>query len=243
MRDKSRTPPWKALAGLTLIGGVVLAQRELARLRRRRAFPDDGPTRTRTGLVLDRPAAGASVRVNAAPEGLMAFWRDPANLPLLAGVPSVVTSQDDGSFVWDLGPGGGPRLHLRRVEERVEGAGGTLAWESVAGSETAAEARLVFRPAPGNRGAIVSAEVRRPPGRAAVAEEELRRALRRFRMLAETGEIALARAAAPIAPPDPPAWPRSGLAPQAAEADSSGPQSEAEINPLRPRRGEAPCAP
>ena len=51
MRDKGRTPPWKALAGLTLIGGVVLAQRELARLRRRRAFPDDGPTRARVGLV------------------------------------------------------------------------------------------------------------------------------------------------------------------------------------------------
>lgn len=243
MPDRSRTPPWKALAGLTLIGGLFLAQRELSRLRRRRAFPDDGPARARAGLVLDRPAAGASVRVNAPAEGLMAFWRDPANLPLLAGTPSVVTSQADGSFVWDLGPGGGPRLHLRRVEETAEGAGDSLAWESVPGSETTAEARLAFRPAPGGRGTIVSAEVRRPPGRAAAAEAELRRALRRFRMLAETGEIALAKAAPPLAPPDPPAWPKGGFASDAGDAPRPEPRAEAETNPLRPRRGDDPCAP
>lgn len=186
-----RVPPWKALGGLMLLGGLFLAERELFRSRRRRrACPDDAPPRAQTRL-LARPFAAASALTDIPRDRILAFWRDPANLPRLVGRPSAVAPQPDGSFVWTLGRGAERlRLHLRLREDP---AGEALVWESPPGAEIAAEARLALRDAPGGRGTLVSAEIRRPAGLGAgEAEAELREALRRFRMLVEAGEIAVA---------------------------------------------------
>jgi uncharacterized membrane protein len=143
--------------------------------------------------------ARADVLVNSDREALYRFWRDFENLSLfMVNIESVTVSQD-GLATWiALGPLGTRIIWESRVVSERENE--AIEWQSLPGSVLFVEGSVHFRPAPANRGTIVSAMMRfRPqPGAAAHALAAMlgrypnflmRHNLRRMKALIETGEI------------------------------------------------------
>lgn len=140
-----------------------------------------------------------SVTVNAGDVDLLNYCRDPAELDRIAGGYASVTRGAGDHLRWqvDLPFGYSTAWEERIIEERPDEL---LRWETVEGAAVPHEGTVRLEGAPGDRGTEVTAEVRLdPPGGALgmrvlaavgiVPEAILATVLRRFKNLAEAGEI------------------------------------------------------
>lgn len=141
-----------------------------------------------------------AVTINREPATLYAFWRDFSNLPQVMDNLKSVTVIDDETSNWIAkGPGGSEVKWQAKVTEDIDGA--MIAWRSNDDADVFNEGRITFSPAQGDRGCIVTALMAYDPPAGFVGrivakvmqrepEVQLRRDLRRFKQLMETGEIA-----------------------------------------------------
>ena len=149
-----------------------------------------GDTQTRKSLIIDRPA-----------EELYQSWRNFEQLPRFMRNLESVTVGADGRSQWVAKTPAG--VTVKWEAEVVQDTPGQLiSWRSVEGSEVNNAGSVHFRPAPGNRGTIVTVELnydlpggsvtnalakllREDPG--ALAQESLRL----FKQMMEVGEVTL----------------------------------------------------
>lgn len=155
---------------------------------------DGGPEAT------DATAVSRSITVGRPADELYETWRDPEEFSRIMGHFAEVTSLDGERFQWTVhGPGNRELSWETRLVE--EEPGQFLRWETTEDVLMSNEGSVRFRPAPGDRGTEVTLSVEfEPPGgklgtavleRLEIAPETLAAvALRRFKGLAETGEIA-----------------------------------------------------
>lgn len=169
---------------------------------------------THHGLHRDLPAsAAATVRASRAVRiehrltvmrpaaELYAFWREPANVPrVIEFIESVETVSDTAARWRARGPGGITIEWEAQIINDIPNE--LLAWKSVGDADIPNAGSIRFRAAPdaegtevrlvleyeppaGHLGAWIAKVVKEDP------DEQLRTALRRFKQLAETGEVLL----------------------------------------------------
>jgi uncharacterized membrane protein len=163
---------------------------------------DDAPLRARRDdKEGDLVFVGRSVLINRPRKELYAFWRDFQNLPqFMESVESIRFTGEDRA-VWTVKAPAGQTVELEtEVTEDVDGE--VIGWRSTEGSQIKTEGRVTFADAPAGRGTMVTADIGYdPPGGAVgrvvaklfAAEPNIqaRHELKRFKMLMETGEIAV----------------------------------------------------
>lgn len=162
---------------------------------------DDAPSTTsKHGDSEELERFSRAVTINRDSAELYRFWRDFSNLPeIMDNIVSVTVIDDETSDWVAKGPGGSEVKWRARVTEDIDGA--FIAWKSDEDADVFNEGRITFSPAQGNRGAIVTVLMAYDPpagflGRITAKvlqrepEVQLRRDLRRFKQLMETGEIA-----------------------------------------------------
>ncbi len=133
------------------------------------------------------------------PDELHALWRDPATLPQLLQPMAQVTVHEDAEADWVVTGPLGLRLHWRTrvLEDRP---GEFIAWSAQPGALLPHAVEIRFRPLARERGTEVELRLRlMPPGGllGTMAASRLKdipaamaqKTLRRFKSLAETGEI------------------------------------------------------
>ena len=188
------------VAGLVFVGSTALSARHARQRRRVADYPDSAPERTRRALPSGPRLVGHAVTINRPRSELYAFWRDFENLPRFMSNVEKVVLGEPGRSVWTIAAPGGFSVDLD-TEVTEERDGELIAWQTLPGSDVAAEGCVAFRDAPGGRGTVVEAEIAyRPPGGelgrsiAKLFQREPgiqgRRELKRLKMLMETGEIA-----------------------------------------------------
>jgi uncharacterized membrane protein len=141
-----------------------------------------------------------AVTINRPPAELYNFWRDFSNLPaIMDNIISIHVINSEASEWKAKGPGGSEIKWRSHVTEDIEGA--FIAWRSNEDADVFNEGRISFVPAQGDRGTVVTALMAYDPPAGFVGkiiakvmqrepEVQLRRDLRRFKQLMETGEIA-----------------------------------------------------
>lgn len=141
-----------------------------------------------------------AVTINREAAELYEYWRDFSNLPQVMDNLVSITVIDDETSEWVAkGPAGTEIAWRARVTEDIKGA--MIAWCSDDDADVFNEGRITFSPAQGQRGTIVTALMAYDPPAGFVGrmvakilqrepEVQLRRDLRRFKQLMETGEIA-----------------------------------------------------
>lgn len=140
-----------------------------------------------------------SITIDESADELHQLWRDPEDLSRVVGHFAEVTAESEDRQHWSVeGPlGWSVEWDAEVVEDRP---GEVLRWESVEDGALLSEGSVRFRPAPGDRGTEVTLRLQfDPPGGAlgGAAMERLgfvpatlaNETLRRFKSLAETGEI------------------------------------------------------
>ena len=149
----------------------------------------DGLERFSRAITINRPHAE-----------LYRFWRDFSNLPQVMDNIVSINVIDSNTSDWVAkGPGGSEVKWRVRVTEDVEGS--LIAWRSDDDADVFNEGQISFTPAQGDRGTVVTALMAYDPPAGFVGrmvakilqrepEVQLRRDLRRFKQLMETGEIA-----------------------------------------------------
>ncbi len=192
-------PRLAAAVAVAGIAGLVAG-----RVARARAHPpDSAPGRTaRRFRFGQHVVSGRSVTVNAPPEELFRLWRELETLSRLLGHVEDARQIGPDRWAWTLvGPAGNrARVEVKITEDRP---GEVLAWQSTGESEVEAQGKIAFAADPAGRGTRVEATVAHVPpfGRpghwvARLAGRDpgtlARHALKRMKMLAETGEIATA---------------------------------------------------
>jgi uncharacterized membrane protein len=165
--------------------------------------PDDAPGRTAKDKDFGKyEVVGHAVTIDKPRSELFAFWRNFENLSAFMENIEKVQPSGNGRFVWTIKAPAGQTVDVETevVNERPDEL---IAWRSVEGSEIDTEGRVAFRDA-GARGTVVEAIVAyRPPAGvlgkwiAKLYQREPniqgRQELKRFKMLMETGEIAIAK--------------------------------------------------
>lgn len=162
---------------------------------------DDAPSTTAKHEKRDElESFSRAVTINRSPEELYRYWRDFANLAEIMDNIVSVTAIDDVTSDWAAkGPGGSEVKWRARIIEDIDGA--FIAWKSDRSADVFNEGRITFAPAQGGRGTVVTVLMAYDPpagflGRITAKilqrepEVQLRRDLRRFKQLMETGEIA-----------------------------------------------------
>lgn len=147
-----------------------------------------GPVEVERSITVGRPA-----------DELYDVWRDPQQLSRIVGHVGEVSAESDDRQRWavDAPFGRNVEWETRIVEERP---GEFLRWESAEGARVFSEGSLRFRGTPDDRGTEVTLHVRVDPPGGALGSSVMERfgvvpdtivgeALRRFKSLAETGEI------------------------------------------------------
>lgn len=147
----------------------------------------------------DATSVKTSVTINGSPEQLYQLWRDPRTLPQVMGHFATVTAKADDQAHWAVN---GPAKTSLQWDSQIvhEEPGRSLRWYSTAGAKVPNGGSIKFAPATGGRGAVATLEIDfHPPGgsfgqRAAkvlgvVPQVLAVKALRRFKSLAEAGEI------------------------------------------------------
>lgn len=140
-----------------------------------------------------------SVTVGGPAEELYEAWRDPETFSRIMGHFAEVTSTDGDRFRWTVrGPRGVELAWETHVVESEPGE--FVRWETPEDATLPNEGTVRFRPAPGDRGTIVTLSIRFDPPGGALGDAALQRldvvpkalagrALGRFKSLVETGEI------------------------------------------------------
>ena len=143
--------------------------------------------------------AEANSTINGTPEELYALWRDPKTLPQVMGHFATVTAQSEDHADWTVhGPAGTALQWKSQIVQ--EEPGQFMRWYSLPGAKIPNGGSIKFTPATGGRGTVATLEVDfNPPGgvfgKAAakalgvVPQALAVKALRRFKALAEAGEI------------------------------------------------------
>ena len=176
------------LAAVGLVAGAAVAG-----YRRLMASP--------TPDEIDEPrVVRASVAVEGDPLKLYRFWRDLANLPQLTDHLDSVEILDERRSRWRArGPlGATVEWEAEIVEEHP---GQLLSWRSIPGTGVTNAGEVTFGPATGGRGVVIEVTLSYEPPAGALGppiarllggepEQQLKDALRRFKQLAETGELA-----------------------------------------------------
>jgi uncharacterized membrane protein len=145
--------------------------------------------------------ARSATTINASPDAVYAAWRDLTLLPKFMYHLEAVTSLDDRRSHWVAKAPAGTTVEWdAEITDDVPGE--RIAWRSVEESSVENSGIVELVPAPGGRGTEVRVTIDyTPPGGAlgsAVAKlfgeepaQQVSDDLRRFKQLAETGEIAL----------------------------------------------------
>jgi len=148
------------------------------------------------GLHVER-----TVTIQRSPDEVYRAWRDLESLPrLLPGYLVSVTPAGDGRTRWVVAGPGGLRASWE-AELTADVPGRLIAWRSAPGSSVDIAGSVRFLPAPGGCGTEIKVVLSYAPpggklGAAAAAlaggggDRLVREALRRFKQLVETGEIA-----------------------------------------------------
>jgi uncharacterized membrane protein len=180
-------------AGAAVIGGTLVyhgATKDRPALR-------SLPRRRYTTTSIHR-----AVNVNRPAHELYRIWRDFENLPRFMRQLEAVEALDARRSRWVARAPGGFRLEWRvEVVEAIEGR--RIAWRSLPGSDLNTSGAVSFVQLPGGRRTLVDVDVRYSPpgGRAGAAvarlfsrsaEQQLRDNLRRFKQLAEAGQLGVA---------------------------------------------------
>ena len=145
--------------------------------------------------------ASATVTINRPSDELYAFWRDLSNIPTFMENVEAVETIDDRRSHWQVkAPAGRSVEWNARLTEDIPNE--VLAWTSEPGADVENSGRVVFADA-GDRGTVVHATILYDPPAGIVGKivakmfqrepaMQVRRDLRRFKQLMETGEIATA---------------------------------------------------
>ena len=200
-RGSRYVPPKKGSANAALIGtfaalvGSWFLYREL---KRRRTVQNSSPSRNEGVQKPDTPEVERSLTVGRSAEELYNLWLEPETLPKIMNHVAEVRSEE-GRHHWRLQLPLGQSLEwdTHIVEER---RGELVRWSSLAGAALPNEGSVRFHPAPGEWGTVVTLKLEfRPPGGTlgsaaakqfeAVPKNLVSKALRRFKSLAETGEL------------------------------------------------------
>jgi len=141
----------------------------------------------------------ASITIGKSAEELYRLWQDPGTLPKVLGHVAEIEAKSDGQTEWRVHGPLQQTLHYttRVVEEREPEL---VRWESEPGAQARLTAALSFKPAPGDWGTEVMLHLTLVPPAGPVGvllakafgpapELLLQKGLRRFKSLAETGEI------------------------------------------------------
>ncbi|QLK26353.1 SRPBCC family protein [Natrinema zhouii] len=181
---------WLVARGLSGTGRPLRTLGSAATGERDEAAPTDGTE----PLTVDRV-----ITVGVPADELTAYWRDPEQLTRIMGPVAEVTGAGEDRHHWELQPPRGPSLSWETeiVDDRP---GERLRWESLEGATIPTGGEVRFRPAPGDRGTEVTLRLQfDPPGgklgaavvqRLGIVPKTIAEtALRRFKSLAETGEI------------------------------------------------------
>ncbi|WP_245742029.1 SRPBCC family protein [Natrinema salaciae] len=151
------------------------------------------------GVPTDAVTVEQSITVGAPADELAQYWRDPELLTRIMGPFAEVTGAGEDRHRWtlELPRGPNPTWETEIVDDEP---GERLRWESVEGATVSAAGDVRFRPAPGDRGTMVTLQLAfDPPGGelgdavfqrlATLPETAAEQSLRRFKSLVETGEI------------------------------------------------------
>ncbi|MDQ2653377.1 MAG: SRPBCC family protein [Chloroflexota bacterium] len=148
------------------------------------------------------PAHGVqrTLTIGATPDALYRLWQQPETLSRVMGHVGEVTANADGSHHWVIpGPLGQTLVWDTRVV--MERPGELIRWEAVTGGPISSAGEIRFRPGPPDWGTETTLHITVSlpwgiPGEGAVLKLMnpapqllLGQALRRFKSLAETGEI------------------------------------------------------
>lgn len=164
---------------------------------------DDAPaSAAKHGAPAGDHVAGGAVTIAKPRDELFAYWRDFTNLPTFMDNIERVDVLGADRTHWVVKAPGGKTVEWDAIttEER---AGELIAWKTAEGADVPNSGRVEFRDA-GDRGTVVVATLNYdPPGGivgklvAKLFQREpaiqVRRDLRRFKQLMETGEVATAR--------------------------------------------------
>lgn len=190
-------------------GVAVLAVARRGMRNRTIMQPEDAPRRLWRRTGAEAALVGRTVTINRPREEVYARWRDFARFPEFMENVRSVTPIDRMRSRWVIeAPAGGSVTFETKIAEERENE--LIAWETDADSEVRNSGRVHFRDAPGGRGTQVEATISYEPPAGAVGrtaakvmqrepQVQVRRELRRFKQLMETGEIATA-ATGPAAP-------------------------------------------
>ncbi|OJH37735.1 hypothetical protein BON30_26470 [Cystobacter ferrugineus] len=185
------------------LGGTVMAlassgllYRGLRGLRQLASNPRD---RREEGAQTKTPSVEHAITIGKPADELYRLWREPGNLAQVMSHFAELSTTSAEYTHWRVSGPLGQDLEwdTRIVEDRP---GELLRWESVEGALLPNQGLVRFRPAPGDWGTEVTLHLDfQPPGGAlgeavltrllAVPDLLVNRALRRFKSLAETGEI------------------------------------------------------
>jgi uncharacterized membrane protein len=151
------------------------------------------------GAQTEAPSVARSITIGKSADELYRLWCEPRNLSQIMGHFAELSGEDAEHTHWRVSAPLGQDLEwdTRVVENRP---GELLRWESVEGAPLPNQGSVRFHPAPGNWGTEVTLHLRFHPPGGAIGEAMMRRlltvpgqlayrALRRFKSLAETGEI------------------------------------------------------
>ena len=141
-----------------------------------------------------------AVTVNASPDQLYAFWRRLENLPVFFDNLVSVKVIDQKHSHWTLRVPGGMTLSWD-AELTVDRMGEMIGWRSLEGADLDNAGYVRFERATGGRGTVVrvALQYNPPAGRLGAAlatvlgekpEGQIEEALRKFKQVIETGEIA-----------------------------------------------------
>jgi len=145
------------------------------------------------------PEIQRSITINRSPEELFTLWSNPENLGRIMAHFAEVTPEGGDVTRWKVR---GPMSQMFEWTSRqtVEEPGSKLSWQSLPGGTIATRGNVAFRPGPEGKGTEVTIWVQFEPPLGAVGEALAKtlqtfpraiagQALRRFKSLAETGEI------------------------------------------------------
>lgn len=158
----------------------------------------DDTTRPQSGR--DEPGLRRSILINRSPEELYALWRDPGTLPRIMSHFARITILSDTTSHWQVKMPLGRKLEWDAAITE-EQPGRFISWASDEKASVPNAGRLSFQRVSDERGTEVTLSLHfDPPGGFlgewlskkidVVPEAMLSQALRRFKSLAETGEIA-----------------------------------------------------
>jgi len=181
-----------ATGAIAAITAVDIAAARLAQTSRSNGRETDVPA--------DEARIERWISIGKSPHELYALWKDPRTINQVMGHAAAVTSMGDGRMGWTVerGPLGRDLQWETSIVEDVPD--GLIRWETVPESNVTNSGTIAFRAAPGEWGTEVTLSIALVPPSGPLGGVALRlagplpdlmvgKALRRFKSLAETGEI------------------------------------------------------